>query len=478
MNLLADIAQQCLTNPSAIAMREGKRTMRYRQLALKAGTVAYSLQQADILPDSRVALAMDRGIDAVCALLGILAAGCTYLPLDINSPLTRQSRILNDADVAVVIGDNARASSYQQYNWLDYPVTSERQLVIPDINTEQLGAILYTSGSTGMPKGVAISHRAMLVFSNWAKQLVNLNQDDRIASLAPFFFDLSVFDIFACLSAGASIDFVPSQLTMAPSQFSAWLAQHEISGIYTVPSVLGFLALKGNLENIHPACLRFVLFAGEVFATPLLTTLTGYLPNTQFYNFYGPTETNVCAYWQVITERLRDDRPIPIGHPACGNQLAIAEQTGELLVKGPTLMSGYWSQGTLESPYADQHWYPTGDQVSINTDGEYCYHGRLDRMLKCSGFRVEPAEIEHALKSLPGVVDCAVIGIADETAGQRPAATVVIQPGTSIQNLRRALQQQLPAYMVPARWKTAPALPLLANGKIDYPAISQLFPSI
>ncbi|MEE9413535.1 MAG: AMP-binding protein, partial [Methylococcales bacterium] len=424
-----------------------------------------------------IALAIDRGIDAACAVLGILSAGCCYVPLDINSPTQRRQLIINDAGVAAIVGCGEQPQDYSSYRWLDYQSLADHDIHVSTCQPEQLAAILYTSGSTGSPKGVALSHKAVLAFSQWAQQLVKLNHNDRIASLAPFYFDLSTFDLFASLAVGASINFVPKQLAMAPSQLSTWLYQHEISGLYTVPSVLGFLALKGNLAQTRLSKLRFVLFAGEVFATPLLRTLIKFLPNTRFYNFYGPTETNVCAYWQVNPDYLHDARPIPIGHPASGDQLNIIADTGELLVKGPSLTSGYWSNGKLHCALSNQQWYATGDKVTINANGEYCYHGRLDRMLKCSGFRVEPAEIENTLQSLPGVIACAVIGLRDETAGQRPAAAVVLEAKTTPQQLRQALQQQLPTYMIPARWKILSALPLLANGKIDYLSINSLFGS-
>ncbi len=477
MNLLTDIWQQCSINPQAIAIRENQRTLSYQQLALNIGAVTQAIHKVDIQAGSRIALAMDRGIDATCALLGILSADCCYVPLDINSPSQRRQFIIQDADISAVIGCGKQTQDYSEYHWLDYQSLSAHELQRSTCKPEQLAAILYTSGSTGSPKGVALSHRAILAFSNWARQLVKLNHIDRIASLAPFYFDLSTFDLFASLSVGASIDFVPAQLPMAPSRLSAWLSQRDISGIYTVPSVLGFLALKGNLAQTRLPKLRFVLFAGEVFATPLLKSLVEYLPDTRFYNFYGPTETNVCTFWQVDQQCLQDEASIPIGHPASDDQLKIDAETGELLVKGPSLMSGYWSNGDLHSVLSDDDWYATGDKVSINTAGEYCYHGRLDRMLKCSGFRVEPAEIERALQTLPGVVTCAVIGITDETAGQRPAAVVVLKAGTTIKQLRQALQQQLPAYMIPSRWKIIQVLPQLTNGKIDYIAIKNLFGS-
>ncbi len=475
MNLLTDIYQQCSATPQAIAMRENQRTLSYQQLGLGIGAVAQAIHSVEIQPESRIAVAMDRGINAACAILGILAAGCCYVPLDIKSPAQRRQFIIKDANISAVIGCGKATQDYCGYNWLHYNSLAEHEFQASACNPEQLAAILYTSGSTGSPKGVALSHRAIRAFSHWAKQLVKLDQNDRIASLAPFYFDLSTFDLFASLSVGACIDFVPPQLAMAPSRLSAWLSQREISGLYTVPSVLGFLALKGNLAQTLLPKLRFVLFAGEVFATPLLKWLIEYLPDTQFYNFYGPTETNVCTYWQVDPERLQDDTAIPIGHPAGDDQLKIVVETGELLAKGPSLLSGYWFHGKLHSALSDAGWYATGDKVSINKLGEYCYHGRLDRMLKCSGFRVEPAEIEHTLQTLPGVVACAVIGTIDETAGQRPAAVVVLNADTTIKQLRQALQDELPAYMIPSRWKILSVLPQLTNGKIDYLAIENLF---
>ena len=477
MNLLSDFWKQSSIYPKAIALREDQNTLSYQLLALKVGAVALAIRNADIQSGSRIALAIDRSIDAACALLGILSAGCCYVPLDINSPALRRQFIISDADVAAVIGSGEKPQDYSSFLWLNYQSIAEHQFQEPTSFPKQLAAILYTSGSTGAPKGVALSHQAILAFSNWAKQLVGLGHTDRIASLAPFYFDLSTFDLFASLSVGATIDFVPKQLAMAPSQLSTWLHQHQITGFYTVPSVLGFMALKGNLTQTQLPQLRFVLFAGEVFATPLLRTLIDYLPDTRFYNFYGPTETNVCTHWQVNPAYLQDDTAIPIGHPASGNQLKIDEQTGELLVKGPSLTSGYWSGKQLHSALLNDGWYATGDKVTINTNGEYCYHGRLDRMLKCSGFRVEPAEIENVLQAIPGVMACAVIGIHDETAGQRPAAVVVLAAETTVQHLRQALQQQLPIYMIPVRWKKLSTLPLLANDKIDYQSITALFES-
>ena len=298
------------------------------------------------------------------------------------------------------------------------------------VSAEALAAILYTSGSTGAPKGVALSHRALRNFADWAAYTFNISRCDRIASLAPFHFDLSVFDLFSSLSCGAAVHFVPAGLTLSPSRLTAWLCEQRISIFYTVPSLLSFIALKGSLTTTPLPDLKTVLFAGEVFPTPQLKKLCELLPTVDFYNLYGPTETNVCCYWPVDRERLQTDRPIPIGYPACGAVLKIDAETGELLVQSANNLSGYWHQGKLIAALSTDNTYHTGDKVSLNERGEYCYHGRLDRMLKCSGYRVEPAEIEAVLSQFPEVTSCAVIGITDSTSGQRPAAAVVLKSGS------------------------------------------------
>ncbi len=472
--LLNPFLNQCQQQPDALALREQDRSVSYRQLLQQAQSIAAALQTKGIHPGQPVAIHLDRGIDAAGALFGVLLAGACYVPLDLKNPPTRLSFIVADAQVGAVLGSGSAPEWLDESLWLDIGTCTEAIPQPAEIPADSLAAILYTSGSTGQPRGVALSHGAISAFASWAADLLTLTPADRIASSAPFFFDLSTFDLYAVLGAGTSLHFVPAGLTMAPARLSAWLMEQAISGWYTVPSLLAFLTYKGNLAQTPLDALRFLIFAGEVFPSPALIALAANLPQTALFNFFGPTETNVCCYWPVERERLLADQTIPIGLPAAGCELRIADETGELWVRGPTLASGYWCDGRVQSFLNADGWYATGDRASLE-HGEHRFHGRLGRMLKCSGYRVEPAEIEACVNAITGVKGCAIVGIDDPTAGQRPALAVVLEAELTIAEIRKLLSQQLPAYMQPSRYLVLEELPRLANGKMDYQQLGVLF---
>ncbi len=475
MDLLAGFNHQCLSAPNRLAFSEAERSISYQQFQQGFQAVAAFLEQ-QACANSCIALLLERGILAASAVYGVLSASASYLPLDIKNPPERLNLIIEDAQPRLILGQgpcpawlNARDS------WRDISQLAPAPNYTPaPLDPEAIAAILYTSGSTGRPKGVALTHRAMHNFADWARLTFGLSADDRIASLAPFHFDLSVFDLFSSLAAGASVHFMPAQLTLAPTRLSHWLQTQEITCWYTVPSLLSFLALKGDLANTTLPKLRTLLFAGEVFPSAQLIRLAEQLPQVELYNLFGPTETNVCCYWPVERRRLQADQPIPIGIPACDAKLQIDPETGELLVDCPNNFAGYWQNGALHRISTDNA-YRSGDRVSLNEFGEYCYHGRLDRMLKCSGYRVEPAEIEQIIRQSPLVEDCAVIGLPDPTSGQRPAAVIVFKAAHQLAQLLPSLKTQLPHYMQPTKVLVKEHLPRLSNGKIDYCSLATLF---
>ncbi len=481
MTLLSAFYRQCERIPDNIAFIEGDRQFNYLQLQQHV-TLLSSQLLLNKKPCHRVVIALDRGIDAAIAILAVLNAKACYIPLDLKNPTSRLSYIINDTDAQFVIGKGAcpdwldNPQIWLDISSLDFSMTFDTATAcsVKQVDPEALAAILYTSGSTGNPKGVALSHRAMRNFSDWAADIFNISDKDQIASIAPFHFDLSVFDLFSSLNCGATVHFIPSAFVLSPSRLTAWLGEHKITTWYTVPSLLSFIALKGNLSNTPLPHLKTILFAGEVFPSPQLIKLCNLLPKIDFYNLYGPTETNVCSYWPVDRNRLSDDQSIPIGYPACNSVLKIDNKSGELSVKSANNLSGYWQQGKLIHSLSTDDFYCTGDKVSINEHGEYCYHGRLDRMLKCSGYRVEPAEIEQIILKFSEVENCVVVGIKDSTSGQRPAVAILLRPDTSLTDIIKPLRQKLPAYMQPCKYIVLESIPYLANGKTDYQSILKL----
>lgn len=481
MSTLLAYQQQATTRPEHLAFIEGDRQLSYQQLQKQVAYLSAVLQSSKTR-STRIAIALDRGIDASIAILATLSTGACYIPLDLKNPTQRLSYIINDADLQCVIGKGDCPSWLNKADlWLDIEQLPSVSTVLTQskkITDDALAAILYTSGSTGTPKGVALSHKSIQNFSEWAAECFNLRLTDQIASLAPFHFDLSTFDLFSSLRRGATVNFIPANLTFSPSRLTSWLQQQKISIWYTVPSILSFIALKGSLDTTPLPYLKTVLFAGEVFPTTQLIKLCKLLPEVNFYNLYGPTETNVCCYWPVNRKQLHSDQPIPIGIAACGSKLRIDSDTGELLVNSHNNLTGYWQQGQLISACTADNTYHTGDKVSLNQQGEYCYHGRLDRMMKCSGYRVEPAEIEQIILQQANVENCAVIGIKDSTSGQRPAAIMVLKTGSDLADITKAVKQRLPAYMQPCKFIVLKNLPYLDNGKTDYLTLQKQLESL
>jgi len=473
MSLLARLSRVQPDGDSRIVFEDDERSLSVVQLLERAASLGGLFRSRGVEPGDRVAILLDRGLDATMAVYATLWAGACYVPVDRSSPVQRMRYVVQAAGCRLVVGaglapDWPAGAAYLDLN--EVSASPAGGIEAHQAGPEEIAAILYTSGSTGTPKGVAIPHRALLAFADWGQKTFGLDAGDRIASLAPFHFDLSLFDLFTAPCAGARTRFMPDRLKLSPARLADWLVEHRISTWYTVPSMLGFLSLKGGLENRALSGLKRILFAGEVFPTRRLKALIRQLPDTAFFNLFGPTETNVCLYWPVDPARLVDERPIPAGIPACGAEIRVDPQCGELLVRAPCLMAGYWRDGRPHLPVDEAGWFATGDRVSVNPAGEFEFHGRLDRMIKRAGYRIEPAEIEQVLNRMEQVTAAAVVGLDDPVSGSRIVAAVA---GRNLgqQTIRAFAGANFPPWMRPTHFLLLDDLPVLPNGKTDYQSV-------
>lgn len=514
-NLLVESAREY---PEKTSINWRGKEMSYHDLDALSNQLSSCLECRHIKAGDRVGIYIDKSIEAIVTIFGILKSGACYVPLDPMAPVERQLLIINDCSLEYLITSSKKFPQIrkilQKKNTLknifivDTP-KEECQNDIPGVNvifkddifsssniiTEQsqnriidsnLAYILYTSGSTGQPKGVMISHRAALAFVNWAWKYFNINGDDIVSAHAPFHFDLSIFDIFVSIKAGAKICIIPHELSSFPKSLADFIENQKISIWYSVPSILTQLVLYGGLDKRSLPALRQILFAGEVFPSKYLRQLMELVPNANYCNLYGPTETNVITYYPL--ENLPDETiPIPIGVLCDGVKFFIANELGTLIKKGeigelyvnsPTLMEAYWndSQKTEKVlfknpflPFANELIYKTGDLVSLNQQGNLEYHGRCDSMIKSRGYRIELGEIETALSTHPDIKEVTVLGIPDDKIGNMIKAVIVPKAESTISKneVKHFCAQKLPHYMVPELISFVISFPRTSTGKID-----------
>jgi amino acid adenylation domain-containing protein len=350
--------------------------------------------------------------------------------------------------------------------------------------------LLYTSGSTGRPKGVMLSHRNARCFVDWCSDVFEPTENDRFSSHAPFHFDLSILDLYVPLKHGATVVLFDESLGKEPARLAEKIAEHQITIWYSAPSILTMLAGQGRLEQHDWRALRIVLFAGEVFPVKHLRAIKSHWPTPRYFNLYGPTETNVCTWYEIPAE-IPDDRtePYPIGKVCAHYCERIVDPEGrevpdgaegELCISGPGVMQGYWNlpeqnRRAFLDDADGTGWYRTGDVVQREPDGNYRFLGRRDRMIKKRGYRVELGEIEAALYRHADVKEAAVVADAQED-GTRVSAFLSTKENQrlSIIALKQFCVGQLPPYMIPDTFKFLDSLPKTSTDKIDYQRLKEL----
>jgi amino acid adenylation domain-containing protein len=466
--------------PERIAIEEPDHgSITYRELAGLADRMRDRLREMGLGPGDRVAIGMRKSIDAVAAIFGVLKAGAAYVPLDPGAPAARNDYILKDCSVKAVVGERNVAT----------PLAVERDRC--EAAPDDLAYILYTSGSTGRPKGVMLSHRNATSFIDWCSATFHPDESDRFSSHAPFHFDLSILDIFVSIKHGATLVLIGEEAAKEPGRLAPLISERRITVWYSTPSILSLLVHYGKLPRHDYSSLRLVLFAGEVFPVKHLRALKEMVPAPRYFNLYGPTETNVCTYYEIPAEIPADRaEPFPIGRACSHCRLMVvngeerevaAGAEGELCVGGPGVMQGYWNlpeqtEQVFLLDRSGQRWYKTGDIVVKGVDGNHLFVGRRDRMVKRRGYRIELGEIEAALYLNPAVQEAAAVALPDEDQGVRIKAFLTCREGKrpSLIELKRFCVEHLPSYMAPDLFSFQDVFPRTSTNKIDYQRLKDL----
>ena len=445
-----------------------------------------------------VALYMDRGADAVHAMLGTLAAGGFYTVLDAVQPPERLRSILDTLRPGAILADDAHAGAAAALvpeapvlRYADAAACKPDEARLAALRAElidtDLAYVLFTSGSTGAPKGVAVTHRNVLAYSEWVTDTFDFGPGTVLGNQTPLYFSMSVTDVYGALRGGACVQILPRRLFSFPVQLLDYLRQRGVNTLYWVPSALSIVANWKALDYIEAPALRTILFAGEVMPTAKLNYWRAHYPGAVFANLYGPTETtDICAYY-VLDRDFADDEDLPIGRPCanCGLVLladgapAAPGQAGELCVRGSFVAAGYYNmpdktaQRFVPNPARSEYpeiIYRTGDLARLNDRGEYIYCGRLDNQIKHMGYRIELGEIETAAFGQEKLDACACVYDA------RADKLVLFYQGRRdlTEALRQRLADRLPVYMRPAEYRRLPRMPHNQNGKIDRVALQGL----
>ena len=491
--LLARAAGERPRHPAVVA----DRTLSYRALDDLASRVAGALIRSGVRHGDRVAVCAPKSAGALAALYGVMRAGAAYVPIDPDSPTPRAARIANDCGVAALVGDRERlrrlAPELPQAAVLDLDEVDvlpppDAAASSPPSGPEDLAYVLYTSGSTGIPKGVMLSHRNALSFVSWAVNALQLTGEDRFSCNAPWHFDLSVFDLYACASVAGTVHIAAERGLRLGASTAAFVRERELTVWYSVPSALMQWVTQGGVEAGMLATLRHVVFAGEVFPTPFLRRLRALVPGAALHNWYGPTETNACTAHTIRPEDLLTDDPVPIGRPCDGSpclvvdERGLAAREGELLVGGPGVTAGYWgdpettARAIVTRPDGTR-WYRTGDLVQTGPGGELRLRGRRDHQVKVRGHRVELGEVESAIYADDRVEEACVVAVPHDRLGRELMAFVVPASGSALRpvDVKRSVASRLPRSMVPARVSVQDGpLPSTSTGKVDRAALEAL----
>ncbi|MES2730820.1 MAG: amino acid adenylation domain-containing protein, partial [Bacteroidota bacterium] len=475
---------QAKKTPHQVAIAFGEEQLSYQALEQQSTQLACYLQQQGVTPDTLVGICMERSIEVIVAILGVLKSGAAYVPIDPHYPKDRILYVLEDSQVPFVLTQGKlkekiqRLASQTQCQLLSLeddwetggPLTSR---LTSQVRATNLAYVIYTSGSTGKPKGVMVEHAAVVNYVlNFIEQF-KVNASDKFIHGASISFDISIEEIFPILLSGGCL-VISKDGYLDVDGFVRELHDHQVTIVSTVPAVIQQLNSR-PLKNLP---LRLIISGADVLKPQWISELQ---PSAAIYNTYGPTEATVCASYYKIEGVTQGVQRIPIGKPIRNTQIYLLDKAlsvvpigvaGELHIAGAGLARGYLNRPALtEEKFINNPWgtgrlYKTGDQARWLADGNIEYLGRIDEQIKVRGLRIEPGEIESILTTHAPIQQAVVIA-RDQQGDKQLIAYYVATEAVEAADLRSHLQKTLPDYMIPAAFLRLEEIPLLATGKVN-----------
>jgi amino acid adenylation domain-containing protein len=508
------LSTQASRRPDRPAVIFQSRALTYAALDQLSTRFAHALINAGCKRGDRVALLVPKSEKAIVAIFGSLKADCAYVPLDSASPAPRLAVMIAQCAPRCLVISHSTAPLFAEliamgaipadtrigalddgvpaeFNWSD--ILSESSAPIDARNSSTDPAhILFTSGSTGTPKGVVITHSNVIAFIEWAHSYFGTQPGDRISGHPPLHFDLSTFDIYGTIGAGAELHLLAPELSLLPHRLADFIRDSELTQWFSVPSILHHMVKVEAVRQDDFPSLKRLLWCGEKFPTPALMKWMQRIPHARFVNLYGPTEATIASSYYHIERRPENEtNEIPIGEPCAGEELLVLDdqlepvppgEPGDLYIAGAGLSPGYWRDPEKTAKvfidHNGQRIYKTGDLARVGEDGMVYLLGRADTQIKTRGYRVELGEIEAAIHAIDGIEDAAVVAVeAHGFEGLAICCAYVAAPGVDLSAvaLRKTLAGVLPAYMLPVRWLELDRMPLNGNGKIARPVLKERF---
>jgi len=478
--------------PDAPAISAGEEVLTYRELAARSAALAAALVAKGIGPGDRVAVHLPRGIPVLISVLGILRSGAAYVPIDDVYPATRREHMLTGAAVGMAIvapGWQERISvpGVATLEWGSVPETGlPEPSALPVPRPEDAACVLFTSGSTGTPRGVVLEHRQMIAFA-FDEAIPALSPGDRTAQTSSISFDTFTFEIWRSLAGGARIVVLPGLPELMGADLGRELRRHRITAMLAPAIALNHVARHDRQAF---ATLRVLCSGGDVLLPATCRELVAGGFAGKLYNLYGPTEATVAVTGFPVTSAGDLTDQVPIGHPFGWTRLYVLDERlrpvpdglpGELYVAGAGVGRGYLGLAAetarrfVADPFAadGSRMYDTGDRVRRGPGGALEYLGRKDNQVKIRGYRVEPREVEQALCRFPGVSEAAVLAVADRDLRRLVAFVVPRTEDFVLRELRDWLKSSLPDHLVPAEFVVIETMPGDAHGKRDWGALAQ-----